>query len=48
MKIEEAVAGVRAINSDYLAHCRAAREITEKYFDSDIVLASVLDRMGIS
>jgi hypothetical protein len=44
---EEAVAGVAAINDDYLAHCAAARELAEKYFNSDVVLASVLERVGL-
>jgi len=44
--MEEAVAGIEEINRDYLAHCRAAREIAEEYFDSDKVLTKILDQMG--
>ncbi|MGE0642815.1 MAG: hypothetical protein AB7P24_04000 [Nitrospira sp.] len=44
--IDEALAGIDAINSDYAGHCRAAREIAETYFDSNRVLASVLARVG--
>lgn len=40
---DEAVAGFEAINSDYAAHCRAARNIAETYFDSDRVLTRVLN-----
>jgi hypothetical protein len=46
--LEEAVAGIQAINSDYLAHCRAARGIAEEYFDSNKVLGAMLDRVGLS
>ena len=44
--MEEALAGIEAINDDYAGHCRAARELAETYFDSDRVLANVLARMG--
>jgi hypothetical protein len=45
--LDEAVEGVRAINADYLDHCRAARAIAEAYLDSDIVLSEMLERMGL-
>ncbi|MDB4441904.1 hypothetical protein N9219_00635 [bacterium] len=44
--MEEAVAGIEAINSDYLAHCQAARSIAEKHFDSDKVLSNMLKQIG--
>ena len=44
--MEEAVAGIEAINRDYPAHCQAAREIAEEFFDSDKVLTKVLSQMG--
>jgi hypothetical protein len=44
---EEAVAGIEAINGDYVAHCQAAREIAEQHFDSDTVLGFLLEKMGI-
>jgi hypothetical protein len=44
--MEEAIAGIEAINKDYLAHCRAARQIAEEYFDSDRVLPRMLRQMG--
>jgi hypothetical protein len=45
--LEEALAGIDAINQNYLAHCQAARQIAEKYFDSDEVLGSILERVGL-
>jgi hypothetical protein len=45
--LEEAVAGVEAINGDYLSHCQAARRLAEERFNSDVVLGSVLERVGL-
>jgi hypothetical protein len=45
---EEAVAGVRAIASDYEAHCVAARRIAEEHLDSDSVLGGILDQAGVT
>jgi hypothetical protein len=45
--LDEAIAGVEAINEDYLSHCSAARQLAEEYFNSDIVLGSILDRVGL-
>ena len=45
--LEEAVAGIETVNGDYLAHCRAARQIAEKYFDSAVVLGRLLERVGL-
>jgi hypothetical protein len=44
--LDEAVAGVEAIQHDYRRHCRAAREIAEEYFDSDKVLAKLLNDLN--
>ena len=41
--VEEAVAGARAIVDDYDNHALAARVIAEEYFDSDRVLAAMLE-----
>jgi|SRR5215203_959022 len=41
--LDEAVAGAEAIARDYDTHCRAARALAEQYFDSDLVLARVLE-----
>lgn len=40
----EAVAGIKRINDDYLTHARAARELAERWFDSDRVLGALLER----
>jgi hypothetical protein len=40
--LEEALAGVREINANYTNHCRAARQLAEECFDSDVVLARIL------
>jgi hypothetical protein len=45
--LEEAAAGVEMIAGDYARHARAARELAEACFDSDRVLSSLLDRLGI-
>jgi hypothetical protein len=44
--IEEACAALEAVDDAYLEHSRAARRIAETYFDSAIVLASILDRVA--
>jgi hypothetical protein len=41
--MEEAVAGVEAINRDYETHCRAAREFAEEHLDYRKVLTAMLD-----
>ena len=41
--VDEAVAGVEAIASDYPRHARAARELAEAQFDSDKVLSRLLE-----
>ena len=41
--LDEAVRGAESIAADYAAHCRAAREIAEQYFDSDKVLGRLLE-----
>ena len=46
--LEEAAAGVESINRDYAAHCRAARELAEAYFDADKVLSKLLEEIGSS
>jgi hypothetical protein len=44
--MEEAIAGAEGITRDYTRHCRAARALAEKYFDSDKVLARLMDEIG--
>ena len=41
--LDEAAAALDAINRDYGRHCRAARELAEKHFDSKHVLEGVLN-----
>jgi hypothetical protein len=45
--VDEAVRGVEAISSDYLRHAAAARVLAEEHFDSDRVLARLLEELGI-
>ena len=45
--VEEAIAGVEEITNHYERHARAARAIAEQYFDSDRVLARLLDKLGV-
>jgi hypothetical protein len=41
--VEEAVAGVREVESNYERHAKAAREIAEEYFDAGKVLSRLVD-----
>ncbi len=45
--LEEAAAGVEAINRDYARQARAARELAFEYFDSDKVLTKLLSDLGV-
>ena len=45
---EEAVAAIEAINGDYEAHRRAAWEIANDYFRSDVVLKRLLQDIGLA
>jgi len=44
--IDDVFAGVEALERDYARHTRAARAIAEEYFDSDTVLARLLEHIG--
>jgi hypothetical protein len=44
--VEEARNGVTEIAGNYDEHCRAARSIAEEYFDSDKVLAQLVDDLA--
>ncbi|MSP88368.1 MAG: hypothetical protein EXQ92_06090 [Alphaproteobacteria bacterium] len=44
---DEILSAVDAINADYGAHCRWAREIAAEYFDSDKLLKDMMDRAGV-
>lgn len=45
--VEEAVAGLDAINADYPSHCETARAIAEEYFDARKVMARILEQVGL-
>jgi hypothetical protein len=45
--IDEAVAAVDAVESDYAGHCRAAKEIAADFFAAESVLASLMARAGL-
>lgn len=42
---DEALGAVECVLADYPRHCRAAREIAEASFDSDLVLGRLVDRL---
>lgn len=46
--LEEAVAAVDAINSDYERHCKAARAIAEEYFDAGKIAERLLVDIGLA
>ncbi len=46
--LAEAAEGARRISDDYEGHARAAREIAERFFDSDLVIGELLERMRVS
>jgi hypothetical protein len=46
--MDEAVAAVEAINSDYRRHCEAARALAEEYFEARMVAARLLADVGLA
>ena len=44
--MEEILAALDAVRSDYARHSRAAREIAEEYFSADVVLGELLEELG--
>lgn len=46
--LEEAAAAAEAVVDDYRRHARAAREVAETWFDSDVVIGAVLADAGVS
>lgn len=46
--LDEAIRGTEVIAADYESHCQAAREIAERYFDSDLVLGRMLQEVGVA
>jgi hypothetical protein len=45
--VDDALAAMDAIESDYAGHCRAAREIAAEYFAAEKVVGSLMDRAGL-
>jgi hypothetical protein len=45
--LDDAVAGAKAIETDYDVHCKAARRLAEEYFGSDKVLGRLIDDVGV-
>jgi len=45
--MQEAVDAVNDVNKDYEYHCKEARKVAEKYFDSDKVLGKMLKQCGV-
>jgi hypothetical protein len=46
--MDEALAAIDAINSDYRRHCEAARAIAEEYFEARSVAARLLAELGLA
>jgi hypothetical protein len=46
--LDDAVAGVERIASDYDTHARSARALAEEYFDSDVVLGRLVEEIGVA
>ncbi|MDA8377761.1 MAG: hypothetical protein M0Z50_12050 [Planctomycetia bacterium] len=44
--MDDILNAVDAIESDYVGHCRAAREIAEEYFAAEKVLGDIMDQIG--
>ena len=42
--LAEAITALRTVEADYELHCREARVVAEEYFDSAVVLRSLVDR----
>jgi hypothetical protein len=46
--VEQALAAIDAINTDYERHCRAARAIAEEYFEASAVARRLVAQLGAS
>jgi GT2 family glycosyltransferase len=46
--LDEIVASVEAINSNYSAHCRQAAAVAREYFNYDVVLKPLLAELGVT
>jgi hypothetical protein len=45
--IDDILAAVEAVNSDYELHRRAAAELAREYFNYDVVLPRMLSEVGL-
>jgi hypothetical protein len=45
--MDDVVAAIDAIESDYEGHCRAARDLAETYFGAERVVGSLMSRAGL-
>jgi len=45
--LDQAVAAIGAVESDYISHQEAARELARSHFDSAVVLGNLLDKVGL-
>ena len=45
--MDDVLAAIDAIESDYPRHCRAAREIAESHFGAERVVGSLMSRAGL-
>jgi hypothetical protein len=45
--MDDILTAIETIQSDYVGHCRAAREIAEEYFAAEHVLRSLIERVGL-
>ncbi|MEK6320360.1 MAG: hypothetical protein AABN33_01620 [Acidobacteriota bacterium] len=45
--IDEVLAAIDAINSDYRRHCQAARAIAQQYFKAETVAAKLVSQLGL-
>ena len=45
--MDDILAAVDAIETDYAGHCRAARELAEEYFAAEKVVGSLMQRAGL-
>jgi len=46
--MDDILAAVDAIESDYAAHCAAAREIASEFFGAEKVVGSLMERAGLA
>ena len=45
--VGEAIAALDSVDADYIGHCKAARDIAERYFSAEVVLGKILEEAGL-